>query len=66
MWNLPRPGTEPVFPALAGRFLTTGPPGKFWYSLFKWGIISDKVTTGTTAQHPSEKLTREIDGKTHH
>ena len=26
MWDLPRPGTEPVSPALAGRFLTTGPP----------------------------------------
>ena len=28
MWDLPRPGLEPVFPALAGRFLTTAPPGK--------------------------------------
>ena len=28
MWNLPRPGLEPVFPALAGRFSTTAPPGK--------------------------------------
>ena len=28
MWNLPRPGIEPVSPALAGGFLTTGPPGK--------------------------------------
>ena len=28
MWNLPRPGIEPMTPALAGRFLTTGPPGK--------------------------------------
>ena len=27
MWNLPRPGTEPVSPALAGGFSTTGPPG---------------------------------------
>ena len=27
-WNLPRPGIEPVSPALAGRFLTSGPPGK--------------------------------------
>ena len=27
-WKLPGPGTEPMFPALAGRFLTTGPPGK--------------------------------------
>ena len=28
MWDLPGPGLEPVFPALAGRFLTTAPPGK--------------------------------------
>ena len=28
MWDLPGPGIEPVFPALAGVFLTTGPPGK--------------------------------------
>ena len=28
MWNLPRPGLEPVSPALSGRFSTTAPPGK--------------------------------------
>ena len=28
MWDLPRPGIEPVSPALAGRFSTTAPPGK--------------------------------------
>ena len=28
MWDLPRPGLEPVSPALAGRFPTTAPPGK--------------------------------------
>ena len=28
MWHLPRPGLEPVSPALAGRFSTTAPPGK--------------------------------------
>ena len=28
MWDLPRPGIEPVSPALAGGFLTTVPPGK--------------------------------------
>ena len=28
MWDLPRPGPEPGFPALAGRFSTTAPPGK--------------------------------------
>ena len=34
MWDLPRPGLEPVSPALAGRFSTTAPRGKppafFW------------------------------------
>ena len=28
MWDLPRPGLEPVSPALADGFLTTAPPGK--------------------------------------
>ena len=28
MWDLPGPGIEPMFPALADGFLTTGPPGK--------------------------------------
>ena len=28
MWNLPRLGIKPMSPALAGRFLTTGPPEK--------------------------------------
>jgi len=28
MWDLPRPGIEPVSSALAGGFFTTGPPGK--------------------------------------
>ena len=27
-WNLPRPGIEPVTPALADGFLTTEPPGR--------------------------------------
>ena len=31
MWDLPRPGLEPVSPALAGRFSTTAPPGKPWH-----------------------------------
>ena len=34
-WDLPRPGLEPVSPALAGRFSTTAPPGK------PWGSVSD-------------------------
>ena len=28
MWDLSKPGLEPVSPALAGRFSTTAPPGK--------------------------------------
>ena len=28
MWDLPRPGLEPVSPALAGGFSTAAPPGK--------------------------------------
>ena len=28
MWDLPRPGLEPVSPALTGRLSTTVPPGK--------------------------------------
>ena len=28
MWDPPRPGLEPVSPALTGRFSTTAPPGK--------------------------------------
>ena len=28
MWDRPRPGLEPVSPALAGGLLTTVPPGK--------------------------------------
>ena len=33
MWDLPRPGLEPVSPVPAGRFPTTVPPGKpnLWY-----------------------------------
>ena len=36
MWNLPRPGIEPVSPALAGRFLTTEPPGKSYKFFFRF------------------------------
>ena len=34
MWDPPRPGLEPVSPALAGRFSTTAPPGKPLVNLF--------------------------------
>ena len=42
MWDLPRPGLEPMSPALAGGFSTTAPPGKpqtiYFYSDFKVSV----------------------------
>ena len=38
MWDLPRPGLEPVSPVSAGRFSTTAPPGKPW-NIFLLKII---------------------------
>ena len=44
MWDLPRPGLEPVYPALAGRFSTTAPPGKAYIYILNflqmWKILS--------------------------
>ena len=48
MWELPRPGIEPVPPALAIRFLTTGPPGK---SFFFKSPFSLKVQMQDTSLH---------------
>ena len=36
MWDPPRPGLEPVSPALAGRLSTTAPPGKPLQSCLMW------------------------------
>ena len=35
MWNLPGPGIEPTSAALAGEFLTSGPPEKSWETSLK-------------------------------
>ena len=43
MWDLPGPGLEPVSPALAGRFLTTVPPGKSLKLLVI--IVATEMTT---------------------
>ena len=44
MWTLPRPGRALGSPALAGRFLTTGPPGKSQrYLLFRYVTLSESV-----------------------
>ena len=41
MWDLPRPGLEPVSPALAGRFSTPAPPGKTGAHLFNFASLWD-------------------------
>ena len=42
-WNLPGPEIEPVSPALAGRFLTTGPSGKPQYSLLNVAYLRSQI-----------------------
>ena len=44
MWDLPRPGLEPVSPALAGRLPTTAPPGKPFPSFLRYpsGLMYEK------------------------
>ena len=47
MWDHPGPALKPVSPALAGRFLTTAPPGKpmdNFYLYFKIHIRKKKKT----------------------
>ena len=39
MWDPPRPGLEPVSPALAGRFSVTAPPGKPHSAFLKKSFI---------------------------
>ena len=39
MWDLPGPGLEPVSPALAGRLLTTAPPGKPWNRILCYTLL---------------------------
>ena len=39
MWDLPGPGLKPMCPALAGRFLTTVPPGKPHFTIFKFETL---------------------------
>ena len=52
MWDLPRPGHEPVSPALADRLSTTAPPGK----PLQWNIFSAGPVTTTEAFTLSWKL----------
>ena len=52
IWDLPRPGLEPVSPALAGGFSTTAPPGKPRTSVLNHYVISPQST-----HHPLHQAT---------
>ena len=43
MWDLPGPGLEPVFSALAGGSLTTAPPGKPHFAFLNFGVFPSKL-----------------------
>ena len=45
--DLPDPGIEPSSPALAGRFFTSGPPGKPMGKIASWWEVA--VSTGGSA-----------------
>ena len=55
MWDLPGPGLEPASPALAGRFLTTAPPGKSLnFKIYHAGscyIVNDTIKIEEIFQH---------------
>ena len=66
MWDLPGPGIEPMCPALAVRFLTTGPPGKQKQGpLYSWAAVVVQfpicvrisATPWTAAHQASQSLT---------
>ena len=43
MGDLPRPGVEPMSPALADGFLTTEPPGKSYYEHLDLGFPASET-----------------------
>ena len=49
MWDLPRPGLEPMSPALAGRFSTTAPPGKPDMGHLNQALWTTKMRARTSA-----------------
>ena len=72
MWDLPRPGIEPMSPALAGGFQSTVPPGKLSASFLKvifssvqftYSVVSDCdpmdcSTPGFPIHHQLPELTQ--------
>ena len=54
MWDLPGPGLEPMSLALAGGFLTTVPPGKPLYQIFK-----EELTPNSSQTLPKKEIEEE-------
>ena len=51
LWNLPGPGIEPTSPALAGGFLTTGPPGRSFRFSGAWKLPPSLQPTWSLTQN---------------
>ena len=51
IWDPPRPGLEPVSPALAGRFSTTVPPGKPQSLFFVFELFFNRYATSCIFLH---------------
>ena len=58
MWDLPRPGLEPMSPALAGRFSTTAPSGKpyAWILTNTYYVPVIAVGAGATAVFKTDQV----------
>ena len=59
MWDLPRPGLEPVSPSLADGFLTSVPPGKPLSSSFIWEL-TEAIAEGTVSQIAQRNCSEEV------
>ena len=66
MWNLPGPGIEPKYHALAGEFLSTVPPGKPYRYIFSMSVFTHiysfppcafrELDTGSVLGHQGENV----------
>ena len=61
MWDLPRPGLEPMSPALAGRFSTTAPPGKPLCGYFKATVVTELLSELTQRLPEHKRVKRGLD-----
>ena len=63
-WDIPGPGMQPMSPALAGRFLTTGPPRKFFFFGQTTWLLGSQLDQGSSltvkVSSPNYWTTREF------